>query len=203
MNATIYLLAQSERLSVTNINEYDMWHLVTYHMSKGLFSHIVEDSCLEEHNKYIKEKYDAEPEWTKEVDQINLDPGGMMRTNGSQTVIDTEDECKFVVNDEHIIPAIEYYFSIDLLINASERRIDGEDDSGYTVRIIKDDIIKVYQPFMILVMRADMYMDIAGSIEKLYLKGLNSYLELVSTLPDEYFESILLNSFGDYEMAEA
>ena len=180
-----------------------MWHLVTYHMSKGLFSHIVEESCLEEHNEYIKEKYDAEPEWTKEMDQISLDPGGVSRSDGPKTVIVTEDNSKFVINDEHIMPVVESYFSIDLLIGASERKLDEEDDRGYTVRIVRADIVKVYQPFMILVMRADMYMDVAGLMEKLYLKGLNSYLELISSLPDEYFQSILPDSLIGYEIAEA
>ena len=93
---------------------------------------------------------------------------------------------------------------MEILIDASERRInDPENDEGYTVRIIKDDMVKVYQPFMILVMRADTYMDIAASMEKLYLKGLYAYFDLAASLPDEYFESILLESIVGSEIAEA
>lgn len=181
-----------------------MWHLVTYHMSKGLFSHIVEDSCLEEHNEYIKDKYDAVPEWTKEIDEISLDPGGMMLANGGKTAIETSDGCRFVLNNEHILAAVSYYFSMEILIDASERRInDPENDKGFTVRIIKDDIVKVYQPFMILVMRADMYMDICDSMERIYLKGLNAYFDLMATLPDEYFEHTLFNPIYSDEIPEA
>lgn len=173
-------------------------------MSKGLFSHIVEDSCLEEHNEYIKNKYDAVPEWTQEIKEINLDPGGMMLANGGKTAIETNDGCRFIINNEHILSAVSYYFSLEILIDASERRInDPENDEGYTVRIIKDDIVKVYQPFMILVMRADMYMELCDTMETLYMKGLNAYFDLMATLPDEYFEHTLFNPiFGD-EIPEA
>ena len=173
-------------------------------MSKGLFSHIVEDSCLEEHNEYIKNKYDAEPEWTKEIDEITLDPGGMVLVNGSKTIIKTSDGCRLVLNNEHILAAVEYYFSLELLIDASERRMNiPEDDEGYTVRIIKDDIVKVYQPFMILVMRADMYMNVCDAMEKIYMKGLSAYFDLIETLPDEYFQHTLFNPSYSDEIAEA
>lgn len=181
-----------------------MWHLTSYHISKGLFSHIVQDECLEAHNEYIKLNYDSEPEWTKEIDEIIIDPGGLMRANGSKSKIIIDDNDLFTINNEHILIAINYYFNIDILSDAIDRiETSREKNEGYTVRFIDDNVLKVYLPYMILVMTPDTYMSIAGAMEKLYLKGVNAYLELVSQLPDEHFEFALGEPFMSDDVAEA
>tara|TARA_B100000287_G_C20443926_1_gene706757 strand:+ start:45 stop:593 length:549 start_codon:yes stop_codon:yes gene_type:complete len=182
-----------------------MWYLITYPIEKGLFSHLVEESCLEEHNKYIKEKYDAEPSWSKEIDKVRIDPGGIMLSNSEPSLIDLPDGSTAEINNEHILSVIDYYFSMDILADASDRIMNTpEEDKGYTVRVLKEDIIKVYQPYIILVMRADVYMHIATRIEKLYLKGLHAFYDMASILPDEFFiETMMLDALLSGEMAEA
>ncbi len=182
-----------------------MWYLVTYPIDKGLFSHVVEESCLEEHNLYIKEKYDAEPNWVKEIDMIRIDPGGIMLKDGGSQSFSIGGSDVATINDEHILTSIDYYFSLDLLGDALERMMNPEEDSkGYTVRVLKEDIVKVYQPYSILVMRADMYMFIAESIEKFYMAGLQAYYNLAPYLPDEYFiETMILDAMLYGDIAEA
>lgn len=165
-----------------------MWHMTLYPLISGIFMHTVEDSCLDSHTEYIKETYGAVPDGTSEVDKIHIDPGGMMILDGGKTEIILPDGMIFTINDEHILAAVTVYFSIDILDDAAERKKGSRDlDSGYTVRFADDDVIKVYLPHNILVMTTDTYMNLAGELEKLYLKGLNAYMDLASSLPDEFF----------------
>lgn len=181
-----------------------MWHVLSYPFSKGIFKHTVEDECLEEHNKYIKETYETSPDSIGETNEILIDPGGMALVDGSKTTITLPNNMIFKLNDEHIMSAVIGYFSMEILNDAVDRYAGLRDlESGYTVRMMNDNIIKVYLPFNILVMTADTYMDLAGELEKLYLKGLNAYLSLASVMPDEYFILGLGDALVSDEIGEA
>ncbi len=46
-------------------------------------------------------------------------------------------------------------------------------------------------------------MDLAGELEKLYLKGINAYMNLAAQLPDEYFVMGLGDALLTDEIGEA
>jgi hypothetical protein len=181
-----------------------MWHTLSYPLDKGIFMHTVEDSCIDVHNAYIEETYDVTSDSSSETNEIRIDPGGMALIDGEKSTITSADGTIFNINNEHITSAVIGYFSIEILDDALERYIVIKDlDSGYTSRMLREDIVKVYLPYSILVMRVDTYLDLAGELEKLYFKGINAYLGLASFMPDEYFIMGLGEALVSDEIGEA
>mgnify|MGYP001231856611 CR=1 FL=1 len=166
--------------------------------------HTVEDGCLEIHSTYIKSTYDVVPDTERETNTIKIDPGGMALIDGDKSSITMKDGTVFEINNEHITSAVLGYFSLEILSDAVDRYHGFKDlSSGYTVRLLEDNVVKVYLPYNILVMNPDTYMDLAGELERLYLKGFNAYLELAASMPDEYFMMGLADGLGPEDIGEA
>ena len=177
--------------------------MIRYPLIYGFFTHYVEDAALELHNEHVKKKHNFESIEPKEVSLVTIDPGGMMRMNGPKETIESEDGFRFQINNEHILAAANFYFNIELFEEAC--MVYGGMESEYlmTIEIISDDIIKVYLPYSVLVMTIDRYAYLCDQFNKLYLEGMNSYMNLIGDLPSENFVNTLADLVSTDKVGEA
>lgn len=180
-----------------------MWHLMRYPLVYGFFTHYVEGCALDKHNKYIKEKHGYDPIESELVRKATIDPGGMMRMNGSKAELLMPKDFKFEINDEHILIAINFYFNEECFEEACLVYGGMEPIYNMTIELITESIVQVYLPYSVLVMSADSYVHLCKEFDKLLVSGMEACMDPMSAIPSKHFTHVLSNIISSKEVGEA
>jgi len=181
-----------------------MWYRVIYNMEEtGILPHVVHESLLDLHNRYIRERYNAEPSEVEELDDVWLDPGGMVCTLTEPYNITLDDETNIKVKEEHICMVADYFFNKDMYKLMGEAYLENKRLKNIQARFLSDDAVKVYMAYYILVMDHETYLKISSVLEGKYIKGLETYFKLVEKLSGHQPVYDLNYYFPHIEPAEA
>ena len=156
-----------------------MWHSVRYKQGTGVFPHVVQDDLLDWHNDYIKSTYNLEHEDAPEETSAWIDPGGAIMKEAETIIIKNGEDNIIKIRAEHILAAMEIYFSDEIYDSALGVYLNESDDPVlYPVRIKNDYVIKVYFPYYILVTTHENYLSICEGLKMCYLDGVNAMIDI-------------------------
>ena len=161
-----------------------MWHSVRYKQGTGIFPHVVQEDLLDWHYDYIKNTYSLDHEESNEANSAWIDPGGAIMKDIETISIKNNGNELIKVRAEHILIALENYFSTDIYDSALHAYLEEDSPVVYPVRIKSDNIIKVYFPYYILVTTHENYLAICEGLERCYIDGINAMIKMSLAIDD-------------------
>ena len=162
-----------------------MWHSVRYKQESGIFPHVVQEDLLDWHYNYIKTTYNLDHEDSDKASSAWVDPGGAIMKDIETISIKNADIELVKIRAEHILVAVEIYFSTHIYDQALATYLEVDNDPvSYPVRIKSDNVIKVYFPYYILVTTHENYLAICDGLERCYLDGINAMIKVSLAVDD-------------------
>jgi len=178
-----------------------MWYRVTY-TKETIRPHIIHKDFLELHHRYILERYAAAPKEVTEVDDILLDPGGMIAL-ATEPITLAAENCMATIKSEHVCVVADYFFNKEIYELVKSAYDNNEADPKLRARFLSEDCMKIYMEYNVLVMSPGDYLNISSKLDEHYISGLETYFNLIEKLSgiNEFQE--LTYYFPNIEPAEA